>query len=98
MPDLPPSLKRKGARSDHEREQQLLERHRLMRDVRKAILWPHSGDPDLDTWIMAAEEMGFTVALAGEVATFAHGEGDDKSVVFQAWDTPVGAQVWVWAT
>lgn len=90
MPDpLPPSLKRRAASTQRQLEDRLLSRFAVMRDVRLSILWPRPGDPDLDTWIIAAEGMGLTVAyaVAENVATFSK----DGERQFLAFGAPGGA-------
>lgn len=89
MPDrLPPSLQRRHARNQHEAEERLLEKYAVLRDVRLAILWPGSGDPDADTWVVAAEEMGLTTKAVGEgIFLFLK----DGTPMFAAIDGPGGA-------
>jgi hypothetical protein len=56
---LPGSVARRSARATHQREQAVLENFEVLRDVQLAIL----GRPDLDTYVVAAEEMGYRTAM-----------------------------------
>lgn len=89
MDKAPRLVRRMGAHKQHMDEVTLLENFEVMHDVRLAILWSAPGEPDLDTWIVAAEEMGLTVAMAGEVAVFSK----DSKARFLGFQVAWGAQM-----